>query len=99
MYGTRDAARNWYEELRKTFTVDMKAKVGVASPTVFLVPGKKGETRVAIHGDDIVAAGDPEDLEDILRQLRKNIQAQTRDPWDRTRAQETGGGTQPENKG
>ena len=40
MYGTRDAARNWYEELKRTLVDRLGAEVGVASPSTFKVRGK-----------------------------------------------------------
>ena len=73
MYGTRDAARNWYEELRRTF-LEIGATVGIASPSVFRVPGEIDDVLVAIHGDDIVAAGEQKDLERLLARLRERFE-------------------------
>ena len=62
MYGTRDAARNWSEELRKTM-VSMKAIPGLATPCVHILERDGRTTKIVIHGDDIVVAGSRADLD------------------------------------
>ena len=72
MYGTRDAARNWSEELRKVM-IDMGAIPGLASPSTFVLERNGRLTKIVIHGDDIVAAGEDEDLAYIQGKLEKRF--------------------------
>ena len=68
MYGTRDAARNWGEELRKTM-LSMGARPGLATPCAYHLKRGSRDTRMVIHGDDIVVAGVKEDLDFVQARL------------------------------
>ena len=74
MYGTRDAARNWQEELKHVLTTRLGASVGVASPSVFLIQRFGRVVKIAIHGDDIVCAGEMVDLRWVERRLLERFQ-------------------------
>ncbi len=66
MYGTRDAALNWATEYGET----LKAagfKQGVACPCIFRHEVK--EVVIMVHGDDFVAVGEGEQLQDTKRVL------------------------------
>jgi hypothetical protein len=87
LYGTRDAARNWEEELTK-FMILNGAVMGKSSSCVYDFPtkfpqgdescrnkfpqGDKG-IKVSIHGDDIVCAGEPEDLDWLRAQFERSL--------------------------
>ena len=68
LYGTRDAARNWEEELRK-FLESIGGKVGVASTCVYSFGNK--DVKAAVHGDDLILSGQPEELEWIRQEFTK----------------------------
>eukprot|EP00972_Heterocapsa_arctica_P070641 10435662-Heterocapsa_arctica.AAC.1 len=68
LYGTRDAARNWEEELTKIL-VAKGAEIGKASSCVY--DFKIRGIRVTAHGDDIVCAGEPEDVDWLKAQFEK----------------------------
>ena len=68
LYRTRDAARNWEEELRK-FLMSIGGKVGTASTCVHSFNNM--DTKAAVHGDDLVLSGAPEELEWVCKQLMK----------------------------
>ena len=73
MYGTRDAARNWGEELQRAFG-QMGARVGKASGSVYRIVRPNGNViRTAIHGDDIVSSGNRSDLKWLETELRKRF--------------------------
>ena len=60
IYGTRDAARNWENELRYVFA-KLGARRGKSTPCAQCLSYQGRQIRVAVHGDDIVCAGSPED--------------------------------------
>jgi hypothetical protein len=80
LYGTRDAARNWEEELTK-FMLSQGAVMGKSSSCVydFKIRGIK----VSIHGDDIVCAGEPEDLDWLRDQFIKKFEVRVQELSDR----------------
>ena len=71
LYGTRDAARNWEEELRK-FLESIGGKVGVASTCVYSFGNK--DVKAAVHGDDLILSGQPEELEWIRKEFTKRFE-------------------------
>ena len=74
MYGTRDAAQNWYTEYSNRL-VEMGFTQGKASPCVFHhIP--RG-IRTYVHGDDYVSTGTPESLTWMNNELEKNYQVKT----------------------
>ncbi len=66
LYGTRDAARNWEEELTK-FMLAQDATIGESCPCVYNIDKK--DIKVSVHGDDIACAGEPEDLDWLRAQF------------------------------
>lgn len=71
LYGTRDAARNWEEELRK-FIVQLGAKVGRSTPCVYYF--KERRLCACVHGDDVVCSGRREDLQWFRAQFEKRFE-------------------------
>ena len=76
LYGTRDAARNWAEELQHFFA-SIGGKIGKASPCTYLLRRAGRTTRAAVHGDDIVCAGTPEDLRWLRMEIEKRFETKT----------------------
>ena len=70
LYGTRDAARNWEEELTK-FLSAQGASIGKSCPCVYEV---KESVKIAVHGDDIVCAGKPDDIDWLRAQFEKKYE-------------------------
>ena len=54
MYGTRDAAQNWYEEYSQRL-IDNGFEQGKSTPCIFF--HKKRGIRTYVHGDDYVSTG------------------------------------------
>ncbi len=74
MYGTRDAALNWALEYGET----LKAagyQQGVTNPCLFWHP--KREVTIMVHGDDFVAIGDDEQLQETERILAEKYKIKT----------------------
>ena len=74
MYGTRDAAQNWYEEYSGELK-EMGFTQGKASPCVFHHAPRGIPTYV--HGDDYVSTGQPHQLQWMKIELEKIYQAKT----------------------
>ena len=71
MYGTRDAAQNWFEE----YSNQLKSfgfQRGKATPCVFFHEQRK--IRTMVHGDDYVSAGMARDLQWMQKQLESKYQ-------------------------
>ena len=66
LYGTRDVAQNWEEELASTLS-DLKLTTGSACPCVWQ-GCTKGEHIVAtVHGDDITIGGERSVVEFLIK--------------------------------
>ena len=74
MYGTRDAAQNWYKEYSQQL-IKIGFTQGKASPCTFYSPTR--QIRTYVHGDDYVSAGMPKDLEWMKEELEKKYQVKT----------------------
>ena len=86
MYGTRDAAQNWYQDYSDQL-LQIGFQQGKASPCVFFHP-EKG-IRTYVHGDDYVSAGRPESLKWMRAQLEKKytVKTQTLGPGEEIQSQ------------
>ena len=73
LYGTRDAAQNWEEELASTLSC-LGLTRGSACPCVWR--GRiKGEDIVAtVHGDDITIGGERSAVESLIKMKNKNYE-------------------------
>ena len=73
LYGTRDAAQNWEEELASTLT-GFRLTRGSACPCVWR--GRiKGEDVVAtVHGDDITIGGQRTAVEFLAKMISKKYE-------------------------
>ena len=60
LYGTRDAAQNWGDELGATLQ-DMGLRKGKASPCLFYSARRR--LKAAVHGDDITLKGPRSEVE------------------------------------
>ena len=76
MYGTRDAARNWSEEMRRAL-ISLGAKPGLGSGCVYSLERNGRVTKIMVHGDDIVCAGTAEDLKFIEEQIKQRFDIKT----------------------
>ena len=74
MYGTRDADQNWFEEYSEKL-IEIGFKQGRATPRVFY--HEERATRIYVHGDDYVRAGNTHQLQLFKRQLKKRHQVKT----------------------
>ena len=74
MYGTRDAAQNWFEEYSQGL-VRVGFKQGLATPCVFYHESRA--IRTYVHGDDYVSTGTKEDLLWLKTELEKKYQVKT----------------------
>ena len=74
MYGTRDAAQNWYQEYSSQL-VKIGFVQGKASPCVFHHPDRG--IRTYVHGDDYVSTAKPEQLQWMRTQLEKKYSVKT----------------------
>lgn len=72
--GTRDAAQNWEEELGECF-IQMGLKKGTASPCVYRHHARGVE--LAVHGDDVTAQGNIDDLEWLIKAMRAKYDIKT----------------------
>ena len=71
IYGTRDAAQNWYKECFGRF-VEMGFTQGIASPCVLY--SKQMNIRTYVHGDDYVSTGLEHQLEWMKATLEETYQ-------------------------
>ena len=74
LYGTRDASRNWEEELCGTLRRLGFVK-GKASSCVYTHP--QLDIAAAVHGDDITMSGSRQDLEWVKREISKVYEIKT----------------------
>ena len=74
MYGTRDAARNLYEEYGWKF-VEFGFKQGLVTPCVFYHEGSG--IRIYVHGDDYVSAGTPNQPQRLRQQFEDKYEVKT----------------------
>ena len=74
MYGTRDAAQNWYHEYSSQLT-NIGFQQGQATPCVFYHPDRG--IRTYIHGDDYVSTGKPQDFKWMKMQLESKYTVKT----------------------
>ena len=77
MYGTRDAAHNWFEKYSQGL-VNIGFKQGLAIPCVFYHEGRG--IRIYVHGDDYVSAGTTANLKCLKTELEKKYQVKTQFP-------------------
>ena len=68
MYGTRDAAQNWYKEYSQQL-IGIGFTQGKASPCTLYHPTRN--IRTYVHGDDYVSSGMPKELEWMKKELEK----------------------------
>ena len=68
LYGTRDAAQNWEEELTSTLS-DLKLTRGVACPCVWRGCIKGEDIVATVHGDDITIGGERSAVEFLVRKI------------------------------
>ena len=73
LYGTRDAGRNWYEELRG-FLEGLGGTTGEASASVYRFDRNGRVLKVAVHGDDTVCAGDKRDCDWLKKEFEKRFE-------------------------
>ena len=74
MYGSRDAARNWFQEYSQQL-LKIGFQQGVASPCVFY--HKEKGIRTFVHGDEYVSIGMPEEFKWMREQLERKYQVKT----------------------
>ena len=74
MYGTRDAAQNWYKEYSQQL-IKIGFVQGIASPCTFY--HNERQIRTYVHGDDYVSTGKPNDLKWMQTELEKKYQVKT----------------------
>ena len=76
LYGTRDAARNWDQEMER-FMISVGFQRGKASACIYKHTAK--DLAVTIHGDDMVCVGGDRDTEWLHRETAKKyeVKAQT----------------------
>ena len=74
MYGTRDAAQNWFEEYSQRL-LEVGFKQGAATPCIFY--HEKRAIRTYVHGDDYVSTGTIENLNWLKTQLESKYQVKT----------------------
>ena len=85
LYGTRDAAKGWQEELSRQLEAIGFVR-GTGHPSVFWHPVRKICT--IVHGDDYVSSALPADLEWLKLELEKSYEIKTQKlgmskGWDR----------------
>ena len=85
LYGTRDAAQNWEEELMSTLS-DLMLTRGVACPCVWRGHIKGEHVVATVHGDDITIGGERSAVELLSHQEDiEKIRDQEADDWRRCR--------------
>ena len=73
LYGTRDAAQNWEEELASTLS-DLKLTRGIACPCVWQCC-IKGEQKVAtVHGDEKTIRGERSAVEFLVNMTSRTYE-------------------------
>jgi hypothetical protein len=78
LYGTRDAARNWEEELTK-FMLAQGAVIGKSCPCVYDINEGDKSVKIAVHGDDIVCAGEPAELDELRTNCSQKFEIRTQE--------------------
>ena len=73
LYGTRDAAQNWKEELASTLS-DLKLMRGVACPCVWRGHIKGEHVVATVHGNDITIGGERSAVELLIRKIPRNYE-------------------------
>ena len=74
MYGTRDAAQNWYKEY-SNHLIQIGLHQGQASPCTFY--NEEKGIRTYVHGDDYVSIDMPESLQRLRKELEKKFTVKT----------------------
>ena len=74
MYGTRDAAQNWFTEYSRQL-INIGFEQAKASPCTFY--HRERSIRTYVHGDDYVSTGKLEQLQWLKTQLEKTFQVKT----------------------
>ena len=62
MYGTRDAAMCWEQEVADMIVNELKGVQSRATPCNFYLKTSERELRITVHGDDLETLGYIEDL-------------------------------------
>ena len=75
LYGTRDAAQNWEEELTSTLS-DLKLTRGIARPCVWRGCIKGEDIVATVHGDDITVGGERPAVELLIKNDHKKMRDQ-----------------------
>ena len=78
MYGTRDAAQNWYKEY-SNHLIQIGFHQGQASPCTFY--NEEKAIRTYVHGDDYVSTGMPKSLQWLRKELEKKFYSQDTNTW------------------
>ena len=73
LYGTRDAAQNWEEELTSTLS-DLKLTRGIACPCVSRGCIKGEDIVATVHGDDITVGGERSAVELLIKMISKRYE-------------------------
>ena len=76
LYGTRDAAQNWEEEVASTFS-DLKLTRGIACPCVRQGYIKDEHIVATVHGDDITIDGERSAMEFLIKMISRNAKSRT----------------------
>ena len=71
LYGTRDAAANWQEEVRKTMC-RMGFSQGIGNPCTYFHPGRR--LKALVHEDDFVVAGKRSQLKWMSQRLKERFE-------------------------
>ena len=74
LYGTRDAAKGWQDELSRQLEAIGFVR-GIGHPAVFWHPIR--QIRTIVHGDDYVSSAFPEDLKWLEESLTKDYEIKT----------------------
>ena len=75
LYGTRDAAMNWQEEIAKLLTKDGFRR-GVYNPCLYWHPTRK--VKALVHGDDFVSTGTRSAVRGFNAILKKRFEIKTK---------------------
>ena len=73
LYGTRDAAQNWEEELTSTLS-DLKLTRGVACPCVWRGHIKDEHVVATVHGDVMTIGGERSAVELLIRNTSRKYE-------------------------
>ena len=73
LYGMRDAAQNWEEELTSTLS-DIKLTRGIACPCVWRGCIKGEDIVATVHGDDITIGGERSAVEFLIKMISKRYE-------------------------